>query len=252
MIWSRPDADPESALSKPTGLRRGVPRRPAQQGVVCRDHDATYRRGSGRRRGVLQGPPEQDAAAQRGPVLAASAASATCASRRGRRVLPEERDKQSFILKALSGQVQARKRRHPRLPVHLRVTFRTGGSLDNRDGELKRSRSAARSCAVRTRCPAWTAKWSSMSCCRGRGADSALGSRRVPAWQWRGSALYLSRWRRFASDSRADPSLEGKLVPIHKPTAGPARWSSVLTSRDAQVGATPLGSPRYGFSTGTS
>ena len=51
--------------------------------------------------------------------------------------LPEERDKQSFILKALSGQVQARKRRHPRLPVHLRVTFRTGGSLDNRDGELE-------------------------------------------------------------------------------------------------------------------
>ncbi len=51
--------------------------------------------------------------------------------------LPEERDKQSFILKALSGQVQARKRRHPRLPVHLPVTFRTGGSLDNRDGELE-------------------------------------------------------------------------------------------------------------------
>lgn len=50
--------------------------------------------------------------------------------------LPEERDKQSFMLKALSGQVQARKRRHPRLPVSLPVTFRTGGSLDSRQGVL--------------------------------------------------------------------------------------------------------------------
>ncbi len=50
--------------------------------------------------------------------------------------LPEERDKGSFMLRALSGQVQARKRRHPRLPVTVPVTFHTEGSLDNRPGSL--------------------------------------------------------------------------------------------------------------------
>lgn len=50
--------------------------------------------------------------------------------------LPEERDKGSFMLKALSGQVQARKRRHPRLPVSIAVTFHTDGSLDSKPGNL--------------------------------------------------------------------------------------------------------------------
>lgn len=50
--------------------------------------------------------------------------------------LPEERDKGSFMLKALSGQVQARKRRHPRLPVSIAVTFHTDGSLDSKPGSL--------------------------------------------------------------------------------------------------------------------
>ncbi len=50
--------------------------------------------------------------------------------------LPEERDKGSFMLRALSGQVQARKRRHPRLPVTVPVTFHIEGSLDIRSGSL--------------------------------------------------------------------------------------------------------------------
>jgi Tfp pilus assembly protein PilZ len=50
--------------------------------------------------------------------------------------LPEEREKGSFMLKALSGQVIAQKRRHPRLPVSLPVAFHVEGSLDSRTGSL--------------------------------------------------------------------------------------------------------------------
>lgn len=50
--------------------------------------------------------------------------------------LPEEQSKQSFMLRALSGEVEARKRKHPRLPVSLPVTYRIEGSLDGRTGTL--------------------------------------------------------------------------------------------------------------------
>lgn len=50
--------------------------------------------------------------------------------------LPEERDKRSFMLAALDGTVQARKRRHVRLPVSLPMNYRIEGSLDSHTGEL--------------------------------------------------------------------------------------------------------------------
>ena len=50
--------------------------------------------------------------------------------------LSDEADKKDFMLAALSGQVVARKRRHPRLPVTIPVTFHREGALDSRPGEL--------------------------------------------------------------------------------------------------------------------
>lgn len=50
--------------------------------------------------------------------------------------LPEEAEKRGFMLAALSGEVQAKKRRHVRLPVSIPVTYRTEGSLDSRTGEM--------------------------------------------------------------------------------------------------------------------
>ena len=70
--------------------------------------------------------------------------------------------------------------------------------------------------------------------------------------QWRGSALYLSRWRRFASDSRADPSLEGKLVPSIT-YCGPCSVSRPSSRPQGRSGwRHPARLPRHGFSDGTS
>ncbi|MFO0657733.1 MAG: PilZ domain-containing protein [Polyangia bacterium] len=50
--------------------------------------------------------------------------------------LSDESEKKDFMLAALSGQVVARKRRHPRLPVTIPVTFHREGALDSLPGEL--------------------------------------------------------------------------------------------------------------------
>lgn len=50
--------------------------------------------------------------------------------------LPEENEKKGFMLAALSGEVQAKKRKHVRLPVSIPVTYRTEGNLESRSGEM--------------------------------------------------------------------------------------------------------------------
>ena len=50
--------------------------------------------------------------------------------------LPEENEKKGFMLAALSGAVQAKKRKHVRLPVSIPVSYRTEGNLESRSGEM--------------------------------------------------------------------------------------------------------------------